>query len=397
MPMTTRVHNLLTKPYVAMIAIFWFIAIDEMGNNSIIDAIASNSSFPHLPIIIIFLTLQFIAAPIQAGRSDYRCRKNSITFSLLITLASLSLFILQPYLSTWSLYIAIYTATLLKAVFGNTLPMSWAAMADTKQPDFRFSIGFATTGMAGGYLFLSLLSQIPLNLSTLQWTWITVAIGILISSFAFIDRRDRKGCEKPIKKELHEIYTDFILCKRFRRALAAFIFWEWSFYTIFVLDVDMHIELFKYFSITMIAGWVAGILILKFAKTSDQTMIKIGYYLSVLSLALLTINVLASFTPKYFQLIFIFFYSIGCAFLVPSLFSILTKERGESEQGKIYGLIDSADTISFALAIALGIIYLDHTMTPTFIYTLSLSILIISIYYYRLFKRSKMIKSHHDH
>lgn len=239
--------------------------------------------------------------------------------------------------------------------------MGWAALADTKPKDFRFSIGFATLGMAMGYFCLSLARdwlgqsyETPLIAAV-----IVLSVSLLICLFLIRDLKDKNlHTERSIKKEIHSILKDFIGSKRFRRAILAFMLWELSFYAIFILDVDMGLESFHYFSLSMLLWWAAGIGVLKLANASDKKMIKVGYIiaLSMIALVFLLDSILQ--LPKFIALAILFISGSGCALLVPSLFSILSEERGAHEQGKIFGLIDSTDTISFSCAIVAGMLYI---------------------------------------
>ena len=368
--------------------IFYFIMMDEICNNSIIN-IFEDSSHP-IALIFAFLMIQAVAAPIQAGYSDFYCRKKSLIASLSISIISLAfaLILVSKCSTSW---IVIMLMILVKGLFGNTLPIAWAGLADTKMKDFRFSVGFATIGMAGGYLVLSFLQKLFSPSNSIVASIALVLLGVLLCMKFFVDIRDRdvhKKGNNSIKKEVTLIFTDFLMCKRFRRALIAFLLWELSFYFVFILDVDMHLEKFKFLSLTMIVGWITGVLILKFAKGSDTSLIKYGFHLSIWSLVVL-IAIRLSHNGSHSQTLILFFaYSIGCGFLVPSLFSILSKERKAHEQGKIYGLIDSIDSIAFLLAAILGIVYNSGDFRPIYVFSISFLILLVSVHYYVRFLKS---------
>lgn len=363
--------------------------MDEICNNSLINIFENNKH--SLILIFSFLIIQALAAPIQAGYSDLYCRKKSLIFSLSLSIISLTFALF--YVTQWSIsWVIISMMILIKSFLGNTLPIAWASLADAKMKDFRFSVGFATIGMAGGYLVLSLIQKAFSPSSSIIFSIILILLGVLLCMRFFIDIRG-KSKQSPqnntIQKEVVVIFTDFLLCKRFRRALIVFMLWELSFYCVFILDVDMHIKAFDNLSLTMILGWILGVMILKFIKASDTSLIKIGFHLSIWSLISLLIFRFLFSESKYILLSLYFIYSIGCGLLVPSLFSILSKERKGNEQGKIYGLIDSIDTIAFLLAAILGIGYNSFNLKPNFIYILSFLTLLISVQYYVLFLKSK--------
>lgn len=191
-----------------------------------------------------------------------------------------------------------------------------------------------------------------------------------------------------MKDEIREIFQNFLFCKRFRRALITFMLWELSFYCVFILDVDMHIEAFRFLSLSMVSGWIAGIMLLKCIKCSDRLIIKWGLYLCMCCLVCVVIFKMI-FSDYHVVTVSLFFiYSIGCGFLVPSLFSILSKERSPNDQGKIYGLIDSFDTIAFLLASISGIGYAGSQFEPNYVFILSLLIFMLSLGFYASFLKT---------
>jgi L-asparagine transporter-like permease len=84
-----------------------------------------------------------------------------------------------------------------------------------------------------------------------------------------------------------------------------------------------------------------------------------------------------------------FVYSIGSAFLVPSLFSIILKEHKPHEQGKICGLMDSTDTVSFLIAVLFSFYYKKLNLNSIYVVYFSFLIFLISMYTYYKFKKSK--------
>jgi len=83
-----------------------------------------------------------------------------------------------------------------------------------------------------------------------------------------------------------------------------------------------------------------------------------------------------------------FVYALGAAFLAPSMLSILSKIRKPYEQGKIYGLLDSSDTIAFLAASVIDIIYSWTKLSHISIITISCAAFVLSLIPYEKFKKS---------
>jgi cell shape-determining protein MreD len=150
----------------------------------------------------------------------------------------------------------------------------------------------------------------------------------------------------------------------------------------------MKIDGFNDLSLSMLLGYFVGVLLLKFSKKTDLQMIKIGYILSICALVpILLLNFL--FNMRILIVSCYFIYSLAAAFLAPSLFSILSRERKPHEQGKIYGLIDSTDTIAFLIASIYLILYNTLHLKPLYLVIFSLTAFIISWIPYAKFKKIK--------
>jgi MFS family permease len=374
-----------------LLPLLFFILMDEVCNNFIFNQFLRFTHKNEIIFSIIFLLLQIVISPIQAGYSDFYCRKKSLIISLFAS--SLSVFCV--YISALYFYPILFLsiAILIKGFFGNTLPLAWAALADTQTRNFRFSLGLSTSAIAFGYLTLIFIgNSIPELKSNLLILFIFLLLTLLCTLF-FVDIRDKSNNEKfknqnkSIIREIKLIINDFLKNGKTIKALATFLFWELSFYSTHFLDVDLKLQKFRFLTLSMASGYVVGVVFLKFLNKNNFDMIKIGYYISTFSPIPVFICYYCFEDLKILMIPCYFLYSLGFAFLVPSLFSILSMERSSHEQGKIYGLIDSTDTIAFLLASIAAMSYDFFHFSPIYILGFSFIVFLISWLPYAKFKK----------
>src|SRR5690606_28848149 len=66
--------------------------------------------------------------------------------------------------------------------------------------------------------------------------------------------------------------------ERTRKALSSFLLWQISFYCVNALDVDLRVEQFSGLTTAMMAGYLLGVVILRFLyNVDDFKMVRIGY------------------------------------------------------------------------------------------------------------------------
>ena len=188
------------------------------------------------------------------------------------------------------------------------------------------------------------------------------------------------------------LWKNFLKCARFRMGLlGVFLPLETSFYSTHALGVDLALAGFEIVTVLMIIGYLFGIVVLKYCKNqADEALIKVGYKISITSFLpmFVLIPVLSSDHLRWVITACYCVYSFGIAFIVPSLFSALSKDREPHEQGKIYGLIDSTDTVSLLIALIAGFIY-SYLKNPIFIISFSFIIFLTSRCFYAKFSKTK--------
>lgn len=393
------------------------ILLDEILDNYFLGIFGTRPMPQKAVLYGFFLLVQVVMSPLQAGFSDFYCRKRSLIASLGCSAISLILMIFyfkMVFLQTLALPIA----ALIKAAMGNTLPLAWAGIADTRKQNYRFSLGLSTSVIAVGYLVIIIMDAIFKEQQSLFIILFLFLCLILIFHKKFFDLIDRKSQREAVSHEIglyntekkgnikyffkllfldyKSIWKNFLKCKRFRTGLfGVFFLVEISFYSMHALGVDLSIKGFTDVTILMIAGYICGVCMLRYYKDkSDEFLINKGYKISIVSfLPIFILN--HFFTSSQLQWMIApcyFIYSFGVAFIVPSLFSSLSRERKVHEQGKIYGLIDSTDTIALFLALIIGILY-SYVKKNIFIIYFSFFIFLISRLCYARFNRTKKSES----
>lgn len=382
-----------------------FILSDVAADNYIFRHLSDNAHEYHVWLLMGFLLLEIIAAPIQSGFSDFNCRKKSLIISLSFSLLSLIfIFFYNQNLLVTSLAIALIILT--KAGFGNTTPMSWAGIADTQTRNFRFSLGLSTGAFAFGYFILIFINKLfGVRNANLVLIFLFLILLMLCAKY-FFDFADEASKTNSIDKNnsklergtpyLHLMTREFKLIVtefkqvRTRRALITFFLWEVSLYSIHMLDVDFHLPEFANLTTSMVFGYFLGIGLLKlFESVEDKKMIRVGYNICVLSVVPFFIIYPFVNNSRMLALICYFFYNLGTAFLAPSLFAILSKERKQHEQGKIYGLIDSTDTVAFLLAAIVVVLYKFMRLSPIYIVSFSFVVFVLSWLPYGKFEETQ--------
>jgi MFS family permease len=372
-----------------------FILADVICDNFILQSFNKQSSNLEFWLFICLLLLQVFAAPLQAGFSDFYCRKKSLVVSLFFSLLALTLIFLYSQ-HAFFFPAVLFMIVIIKGLFGNTIPLSRAAIADTQQKNFRFSFGLSSASFAVAYLLLIAANKYITEAESNFYIIIFYSVLLFLCIRIFKDIRDkttfkshgidRKTENLPIlKSTINLIKIEFSLIlkdichKDTYKSLIAFLLWEISLYCILILYVDFSVKEFSSIAVSMMIGYLSGIFTLKFCrKTKDKTMIKIGYNISALSLVPFFIFIpIFNEINLYLLNVGYFFHTFGNAFLCPTLFAILSKDRKPHEQGKIYGLIESTDTIAFLFASIAVMLY--NLMQLQLIYIIGFSFLTVAI------------------
>lgn len=250
-------------------------------------------------------------------------------------------------------------AILGKAALGNTLGLSWAAIADIRHRQFRIAFAISIAAIASAYLMIITLHD---QLGS-YYSNAAIMGALFLSAYLafreFRDARDRVPHEfdagtilQKLKEEVRRIFTDLLGHGRVRLALLTFFLWEYSFYIIFMSDVELSIAPFNHVSLAYIIGTYVGVALLRYTKLSDEELISCGLVGSLMAEVPMAMSLLSTGYTNVLSITCYGIYAAASAVMVPCIFSIITKERQPHETGKVYGLMDSTDSIAILFAIS---------------------------------------------
>lgn len=384
---------------IVMLLIFLFIFSDILCENFIGIIYNKEPQIAEFFLFFSFVLMQIVFAPIQSGMSDIYGRRNSLIVSLSFSL--LSLIFLLIFNNLTPLIFLVILATLAKGVIGNTLPISLAFIADTQGKNYRIAFAFATAAYALAYLILaSVIDLISLKQSNL--CLILLFLFLIMICFSLFNKTESK-VRKINKDKSSSIIS---VCKNESRlivkdlshiptskALAAFFLWETSLYSILISQVDFQLNKQTHIAQWMMFGYLLGVFVLLFLrKIEDRKIIILGYCTSFFSLVPYFLLFRIVENQNELLRICYFLHALGNAFLSPALLSILAKERNAHEQGRIFGLVDSVDTLGFLCA-ALAIMLLNFLkLELIYLITFSFLTFALSWIFYSRFQSVKLAK-----
>lgn len=341
---------------IIILLVFIFVFVDILTENvlGMTESILSPSRA--FFCFLFFGLLQIFFAPIQSALSDIYGRKNSLVVSLFFSL--LSLCVIYLFNQTAEVFALLILAIIFKGIFGNTLPISLALIADTRYKNYRLLFSCTTAAYALAYLLVSsiysddkLISLKNINFYLIFLFFIVIIVCILFLKteklHQFKHVNENQSLLSVIKTEKKMIIAD-IKNSSTQKALTAFFLWEMSLYTLLLSQVDFHVSRSFHIAEWMMSGYLFGICILVFCyKLKDSTVIKMGYSLSFFSF--IPYIIFSNFLENQNILLRLcgFCLAIGNALLCTSFFSILAHELKDSKHGRMYGLTDSVDTLGY--------------------------------------------------
>lgn len=395
----------------ALIVILAFIFSDILCENFIIIINNQQEYTTAILLLFSFMGLQILFSPIQAAFSDLG-RKNALVIS--ITFSLLSLLIIYLFLTNLFPYLIIlFFAVLMKGTWGNTIALSWAAIADTQDKNYRPSYALSSGVYAVSYLILICLHDLTVNKYVLFFsTAIILFIAYILCIIAFKDSEDKtvkkneeidrvrnssRGLTKYFRiffatfnSEKQEIITE-VKKKPTMKALLAYLLWSISMYSILISQIDLHRgdDVRTHIAIAMMIGYLSGVVILRLKQVKsigDNIIMKWGYLISFFSLIPYFIAYPFFGNDNCILGICYFLHALGNAFLSPALLTIVTKEKPHHKRGKILGLVDSSDTIAFLLALVFVMIYNQQQLSLIYLVSFSFISFSISWIYYSRFQ-----------
>lgn len=375
-----------------------FIIFDVVCDNIILINFNKETSYLEIALFIGLLCLQIIASPIQAGLSDIYGRKKGLIVSLSATLLSLIILFLHssrllPY------FLILILTSLVKGLFGNTIPIVWSAIGDTDNKNERFFFAISEAGYAFGYLLLLLFSK---KLTDSTWLILLSLISPILIYFCNKKFKDIKDDECQQHSSFYEcaineprlIIND--LQNRSLRLLSySFTLWEISLYCILILYTDFNNLGSSYVGASMMFGYIIGSFTMKFTtRTSNNTMIKIGYIISLLSLVPYVVTSMLFKDIYYLLVIGYFFHAIGNAILCPTLLSLVSNGVEPRQKGKRFGILESFDTFAFLGSSIVIMFYKKFDLKIIYIVVFSFLTMVASLIPYITFTKlgTKTIK-----
>lgn len=361
------------------------IVADQAMESVLLEAIA-----PIDPTGLIANTFFLLSIPFAiflASLSDFHCRRRILIFSLIsLSLSGMCILFFNNYIDYhWIAYIALTC----KGIGGNVTPIALASLATIISPK-KFTISLAIAICA-----YSLGSWVPIYFRSFEYLPLTVVVLSLICCVIALkwfmetkfDNFSWKNNTFNIKHFFVFARDDWKLIALFCILLpvilvfSGFIFSEISFYQILLRgEVLIKDDFYSNLSLKMGLGYYIGtgiLCILKSKHFSDVICLKLGAVIAFSSIVLSSILSYSQIENlMLFYNLLILFFSFGFSLLTPSLFSMLSKIRRLNEQGKIYGLLDSTDTVS--ALIATKYIKISKSITYNHVLWVSSTILLIS-------------------
>lgn len=268
----------------ALIIIIFFIVTDILCENFIVIINDGQGRFVSTVLLFTFLFFQIFFSPIQAGFSDLG-RRRGLIISLIISIISMACIYLYIK-KALPFVLMLIIATGLKGIWGNTLPISWAAIADTQSENNRGSYALASGAYAASYLILIFLNNYSISQSALAYFIFAILIlSLLLAIFRLKDPEDLsiekdseiEGDKNASKGIVKYVIAFFVVLKKekikitnslksipTRQALFAYLLWSISIYSILISQIDLRSASLKsnHIAMAMMIGYLTGVAIL---------------------------------------------------------------------------------------------------------------------------------------
>ncbi|NGX32990.1 MAG: hypothetical protein K1060chlam4_01049, partial [Candidatus Anoxychlamydiales bacterium] len=316
-----------------------------------------------IPIFVSIIA--FFCAPIQGGLSDYYCRKKALIFALLITLIS-SVFFLFWISQNNILYLIIYIVMF--GVAGNVNPIVLSAYKDISKQFMNFRFFMA---MVLFYYFVGDFSHVLSRFFThsgamLELSYFLLVICIILVYLVYKDTKDvdlnvRYSKERiSISNEVKYIYHNFLKHKSFMFGFFGYLFLELSIYQFTFRNEAFKNFLTQLVPFEMIVGAFTGVLFLKFAKFSDEKTFFSGLIMVLISFLILFFSKIFGWINRPLLVATMIILGTSYSIAYSCVYCLFTRKRHHHDHGKVFGMLASADYISYLIAI--GIVALTFKM-----------------------------------
>lgn len=343
-------------------------------------------------VVYFFLTfvLQAVFAPIQGSISDHYCRKKSLVVAFLATAGALLLFYFS-FSYGEHLFLA---GIILYGVLGNAEVLGRAAMIDVYWKRERkrvMSWAFILKMVAFGMTGLMLLGEWFSPKLFLFYCWASVGVAVLALLF-FRDRRDRirgKWIHHVLKEDFHTCLY-YLTHRRFYLGFLGLLFFEmaydFSFYyqDAAIMQRFIEGELVLFF----VVGFVVGSIALYHLAIPNRKAIMAGVLLGIFGHLLATLLAFGK-TDWLQQSLGFFFFQFGSGICYPAIYTYFSTTQQPHAQGKLFGVLDSLQTIGEMTAAAVLLYAVVFTAKIIGI----ISILIFTCSFFLFFKHIERARS----
>lgn len=306
-----------------------------------------------------FMAISIPGSLLLAGWSDFHCRRRTIILTLFFASLSFILMVLFKFSNNSAFGIA---SLIIKGILGNVTPICLATLADIiSKKRFRNALALAIVAYSIGiWIPIYFKSSLETESNFLVLLSVIVITSIICTVlFVKDDKFDHVNFYKNpanIKSFLSFFKKDtkliilFLLSPILAPALLCFFFGEISYYQFLfrgalLTKADFYVSQALVLAIGYYIGTII-LLILGFLNIKDITCIKIGLLISLISSGVIVFEHSSSMNTGIHLNVLVASFSIGFALVTPSLFASISKISREEEQGKIYGSLDSTETLA---------------------------------------------------
>lgn len=369
-----------------LMVLLFLIFVGEAGLAALVYLSSAITKKYDLLVFFVAYSLQFITSTIQGGYSDHYLRKHSLIIAINAVLIGQLFFLLS-----FSYQYMLIGTILFYGLLGNITPIARAALFDTDlKHNFRLSVGLSTIAISVGWVCMAFAA---FYLHPFFACILVTSLCFLSNFFVWYLKDPKDRVIHPtfsFKNELFEISSMFKY-PEMSWGLGGYLLSEVAFYEIFVYgDGQFNNPDVLFVVITWVLGYIIGAVSQNyiFLKNKEDLGMKWGVVISMLSIIMLIINKLYEFENLIFLILENVGFALGFGFFIPSLFFLISKKHKVHLQGKIYGLIDSTDSLALMIAVAIVRFPLNFSLLTLMIGTLILMILSIGCFYFML-KHSK--------
>jgi len=362
---------------------------NQMLFMSILNVTPEISHAKHIMLSITILSIFF--APLQAGLSDSYCRKKSLIIALLITLISTTFFLFWLHFKT-VFFLPLYIIFI--GIAGNVTPIILSAFKDIIKIfyNFRLIISLWILTFYFGENFPSIFRGYIAKEIILSSSIIFSIISLFLIIFLFKDVRDKTLLPKiSIKQQAIYIYHNFLKNISFLLSILGYFIAIISLYQITFRSEVLHNLLVKNIPLEFITGTFLGVIFYIFYTKEDLKAFKFGFTLSLISINLLFFLTCLNIKNNFLLIMLMIIYSFGLCIFISSLYCMLTRARHHHDYGKIYGILESVDSLGYFFAAL--IIFSLKDINLNYIWCISSILLILSgIFFHFFIKKEKNIK-----